>query len=94
MEEIELLREEMRRVLQFLRWHAHWWVNMAHLRALEGTEREGVIAYATRQANICRDIAAKFELSWARHLTEICELSSVPVSMPLPDLSIPELPPP
>ncbi|KIK42376.1 hypothetical protein CY34DRAFT_83691, partial [Suillus luteus UH-Slu-Lm8-n1] len=93
-EEIELLREEMRRVLQFLRWHAHWWVNMAYLRALEGTEREGVIAYATRQANIRRDIAAKFELSWAQHLTEICEPSSDPVSMPLPDLSIPELPPP
>lgn len=67
---------------------------MAHLRTLAGTEREGVIAYATRQANIRRNIAAKFELSWARHLTDICEPSSDPVSMPLPDLSIPELPPP
>ncbi|KAG2750254.1 hypothetical protein P692DRAFT_20421062 [Suillus brevipes Sb2] len=24
-EEVELLHEEMRRVLQFLRWHAAWW---------------------------------------------------------------------
>jgi hypothetical protein len=47
-EEIELLWEEMCQVLQFLWWHAHWWDNTAHLHTLTGTEREGVIAYATQ----------------------------------------------
>ncbi|KAG1776918.1 hypothetical protein EV702DRAFT_1179602 [Suillus placidus] len=68
-EEIELLEEEMRRVLRFLQWHALWWDNVAHLRALAGAEKEGVVAYATRQAHIRRDLSAKFEISWARYLT-------------------------
>ncbi|KAG1852516.1 hypothetical protein F4604DRAFT_1933664 [Suillus subluteus] len=46
-EEIELLWEEMHQVLQFLRWHAHWWDNTVHLHTLTGTEREGVVVYAT-----------------------------------------------
>lgn len=40
-EEIELLEEEMHRVLQFLQWHALWWDNVAHLCALTGAEKEG-----------------------------------------------------
>lgn len=66
-EEIELLWEEMRRVLQFLQWHALWWDNSAHLRTLTGAEREGVVAYATRQAQIRRDLRARFEVLWAQH---------------------------
>ncbi|KAG2743573.1 hypothetical protein P692DRAFT_201723247, partial [Suillus brevipes Sb2] len=68
-EEIELLEEEMHRVLRFLQWHALWWDNVAHLRALEGAEKEGVVAYATRQAHLRRDLSAKFETTWARYLT-------------------------
>ncbi|KAG1788560.1 uncharacterized protein HD556DRAFT_1447770 [Suillus plorans] len=68
-EEIELLEEEMHRVLRFLQWHALWWDNVAHLRALAGAEKEGVVAYATRQAHLRRDLSAKFETSWARYLT-------------------------
>ncbi|KAG2745146.1 hypothetical protein P692DRAFT_20742764, partial [Suillus brevipes Sb2] len=68
-EEIELLEEEMHRVLRFLQWHALWWDNGAHLRALAGAEKEGVVAYATRQAHLRRDLSAKFETSWARYIT-------------------------
>ncbi|KAG1735898.1 uncharacterized protein EDB91DRAFT_1238142 [Suillus paluster] len=64
-EEIELLEEEMHRILQFIQWHALWWDNVAHLHALVGAEKEGVVAYATRQAHLHRDLSAKFETSWA-----------------------------
>ncbi|KAG2090121.1 uncharacterized protein F5147DRAFT_725111 [Suillus discolor] len=51
-EEIELLREEMRRVLQYpyFQWHVLWWNDMAHLCVHGGAEKEGVVAYtcATR----------------------------------------------
>jgi hypothetical protein len=100
-EEVELLQEEMRRVLQFLRWHACWWDVTAHSRTLPtAAENEGLIAYATRQAQIRRDLAAKFEFSWMRHLSAVPGVSTVSpalshsVSLHLPDLSIPELPPP
>lgn len=68
-EEIELLEEEMHCVLQFLQWHALWWDNRAHLHALTGAEKEGVVAYATHQAHLHRDLSAKFETSWARYIT-------------------------
>ncbi|KAG1896738.1 uncharacterized protein F5891DRAFT_958214, partial [Suillus fuscotomentosus] len=91
-EEVELLQEEMRHVLQFLQWHALWWDNIAHLCTLLGAKKEGVVAYATRQAQICHNLGSKFEASWAQHLTVItCEVSSDPLALALPDLCIPEL---
>ncbi|KAG1770137.1 hypothetical protein EV702DRAFT_1181662 [Suillus placidus] len=42
---------------------------MPHLRGLTGAEKEGVVAYATRQAHIHCDLSAKFEISWAQYLT-------------------------
>ncbi|KAJ7697293.1 hypothetical protein B0H16DRAFT_1706245 [Mycena metata] len=55
-EEVELLREEMKRVLRFLRW-----------RAVTGVPRElaaGLAAYAARQAALHREIAWRFKASW------------------------------
>ncbi|KAJ7023334.1 hypothetical protein C8F04DRAFT_1271538 [Mycena alexandri] len=47
-EEVELLREEMKRVLRFLRWQL----------------ASGLQAYAARQAALHRDIARKFKTAW------------------------------
>ncbi|KAJ7026189.1 hypothetical protein C8F04DRAFT_1212668 [Mycena alexandri] len=50
-EEVDLLEEEMRRVLQFLTWRAGWWEEQIGRRGLpEGSQREGETAYAARQA--------------------------------------------
>lgn len=69
-EEVELLHEEMRRVLQFLRWHAVWW----HEKGCEPTpdataENEGLLAYACRQAQLRHDLADSFEKMWKVHVS-------------------------
>ncbi|KAG2101317.1 uncharacterized protein F5147DRAFT_812283 [Suillus discolor] len=54
-EEVELLQEEMRRVLAFFDWHAAWWVERATSKTWLGLiENEGAVAYAHRQAAIRR----------------------------------------
>jgi hypothetical protein len=91
-EEVELLQEEMCHVLQFLQWHALWWDNIAHFHTLSGAEKEGVVAYATCQAQIHCNLGSKFKASWAQHLTvTTCKVSSDPLALALPDLCIPEL---
>ncbi|KAG2104983.1 hypothetical protein BD769DRAFT_1612896 [Suillus cothurnatus] len=50
-EEVELLREEMRRVCAFFDWHAAWWRDQAGRRiGLDVAKLEGLEAYARRQA--------------------------------------------
>jgi hypothetical protein len=50
-EEIDLVEEEMRRVLQFLRWRRDWWEARAELRIqVDGAFQEGQAAYARKQA--------------------------------------------
>ncbi|KIK33973.1 hypothetical protein CY34DRAFT_98753 [Suillus luteus UH-Slu-Lm8-n1] len=46
-EEVELLKEEMRRVLQFFAWQAAWWEEQGNRRVGECTAHiEGLQAYA------------------------------------------------
>ena len=64
-EEVELLLEEMRRVKQFLEWHARWWKGRTNRR--EGIERgleEGLSAYVHRQASIRLALKENFEELW------------------------------
>ncbi|KAJ7715461.1 hypothetical protein B0H16DRAFT_1667065 [Mycena metata] len=65
-EEVQLLREEMRRVMRFLQWQAAWWEAQ---RKARGTEIQpevaaGVEAYAARQAALHRGIARRFKAGW------------------------------
>ncbi|KAF7351692.1 CxC2 domain-containing protein [Mycena sanguinolenta] len=65
-EEVELLREEMRRVLCFLRWWAIWWEERRTAR-LEGVSielRAGLEAYAARQASGARRMCNRFKTAW------------------------------
>ncbi|KAJ7040223.1 hypothetical protein C8F04DRAFT_948763 [Mycena alexandri] len=66
-EEVELLREEMKRVLRFLRWRALWWEERRSSRMENVTPelRAGLDAYAARQAWIAREVARKFQRTWA-----------------------------
>ncbi|KAG1744823.1 hypothetical protein EDB19DRAFT_1894525 [Suillus lakei] len=61
-EEVQLLREEMRRVIAFLDWHAGWW-DMQGIQCAFGSlqAREGALAYARRQANLRRKMAVHFK---------------------------------
>ncbi|KAG1828061.1 hypothetical protein EV424DRAFT_1471297 [Suillus variegatus] len=75
-EEVELLTEEMRRVLEFFTWQQARWEE--HGKACVGecaADIEGLRAYAARQANIRRRLADHFQL--AEHS--------------LPDLMIPDI---
>ncbi|KAG0701864.1 hypothetical protein DFH29DRAFT_755534, partial [Suillus ampliporus] len=65
-EEIELLQEEMRRVLQFFDWQANWWDEQQDRLICEtAAQHEGLIAYANKQAHIRRQLASRFRVLWA-----------------------------
>ncbi|KAG2103729.1 uncharacterized protein F5147DRAFT_746669 [Suillus discolor] len=67
-EEVELLKDEMWRILQFFVWDAQCWDERGLEDALhdvhDDDEREGLIAYAKRQASLCRRLAESFRTSW------------------------------
>jgi hypothetical protein len=67
-EEVELLKEEMRRTEAFLEWHANWWDNQAKVDKLPvSSDRqvvEGLVAYAKRQATLRRSLKDHFNTRW------------------------------
>ncbi|KAF7322140.1 CxC2 domain-containing protein [Mycena kentingensis (nom. inval.)] len=66
-EEVELLQEEMRRVLEFFSWKAAWWRSLegGRVNDAEQAVAAGLEAYANRQARLQEQLRAKFERSWA-----------------------------
>ncbi|KAK7033760.1 CxC2 domain-containing protein [Favolaschia claudopus] len=64
-EEVQLLREEMRRVLRFLQWRALWWEDRRTItRAVMPEVKDGLQAFAAQQAAVLRQIARRFKSSW------------------------------
>ncbi|KAJ7858652.1 hypothetical protein B0H14DRAFT_3085047 [Mycena olivaceomarginata] len=64
-EEVDLVEEEMRRVLAFLQWKEKRWLDLADERHdIDDVLREGLVAYARRQARIQRDLHVRFEGNW------------------------------
>ncbi|KAJ7819998.1 hypothetical protein B0H14DRAFT_2372241, partial [Mycena olivaceomarginata] len=64
-EEVDLVEEEMRRVLAFLQWKEKRWLDLADERHdIDDVLREGLVAYARRQARIQRDLRVRFEGNW------------------------------
>jgi hypothetical protein len=71
-EEVALINEEMRRVLQFLIWKASWWRSRdcnhtGLLGAGAPVDRlaDGLSSYAARQAAMYDRLGAKFRRLWA-----------------------------
>ncbi|KAG1735743.1 uncharacterized protein EDB91DRAFT_1238195 [Suillus paluster] len=65
-EEVELLLEEMRQVLAFLRWQGSWWKERMTLRMLNSAPaQEGLSAYACRQSALHVLLIAKFQRLWS-----------------------------
>ncbi|TFY55526.1 hypothetical protein EVJ58_g8192 [Rhodofomes roseus] len=64
-EEAQLLEEEMRRVLQYYEWQRCWWVERADAWEGQSPEhREGLVAYANRQAHTRASMRALCQKSW------------------------------
>ncbi|KAJ7494547.1 hypothetical protein B0H11DRAFT_2155926 [Mycena galericulata] len=73
-EEVDLLKEEMRRVPVTLRAKAAWWDGKAVLEGSSLEHTEGMRAYGARQGNLMRRLAAHFEVMWAG----LADIESVP----------------
>ena len=69
-EEVELLKEEMRRVLFYLEWKSTSWLQKVGIRTGSCTVdiQRGIDAYARRQAAIYRDLAISFASRWLPYL--------------------------
>lgn len=65
-EEVVLLDEEMRRILEFCRWRASWWESQILQRDLppDTPLSDGMLAYAHQQAALEREISANWVLKW------------------------------
>ncbi|TRM64737.1 hypothetical protein BD626DRAFT_400204 [Schizophyllum amplum] len=65
-EEVNILKEEMCRVLRFLQWQETWWgVRAAFEADLDPAGRAGIQAYALRQAHLMRAVRTMFHVTWS-----------------------------
>ncbi|KAG2119820.1 uncharacterized protein F5147DRAFT_742104 [Suillus discolor] len=86
-EEVELLREEMRRVLQFFTWQAAWWEERGRHNVGEcAADAEGLQAYATQQANLRHRLAEHFRVLWLPYLSPLSSLIGRHAHIPVKSL--------
>jgi len=71
-EEVRLLREEMRRLVEFLNWKARWWTERQTLRSSNNKALlEGITSYAIKQARVQRELGALAQNLFKTPLEEI-----------------------
>ncbi len=70
-EEVLLLREEMRRVIEFLKWKSKWWVSRVEYQSEDGDMAEGLCAYAHKQASLQNSLSQHFQSAWKTLLEEL-----------------------
>lgn len=67
-EEVQLLQEEMERVLRFFKWQESWWISKNQLirsrMTLSCMRAEGLRAYAERQAALRSALHSSFQHLW------------------------------
>lgn len=74
-EEVKLLREEMRRTTQFLDWKAEQWEARVDDREdLDQELKEGIRAYAIEQAELQRTLSSSFEAMFKTPLADVDNL--------------------
>jgi hypothetical protein len=59
-----LLKEEMRRVIEFLKWKSQWWLSKAEDRPAGDDLTEGLLAYSHKQARLHEGLSQHFRLIW------------------------------
>lgn len=78
-EEVLLVQTEMHRVLRFLNWERERWISRGsasnHRDTLSADVREGLSAYAHRQARIRDHLLKEFKLVWKPAPAYIQELN-------------------
>lgn len=68
---MDLLEEEMRRIVQFLMWRSDWWRQQIGRKGLvDGAQLEGETAYALRQSAFQTALASSFTAKWV-HLPDL-----------------------
>jgi hypothetical protein len=78
-EEVLLLNEEMRRILQYFHWTANWWLAHQSLRSDVTPEvLHGLNAYAAKQANLLQQLVKSFALLWYPELVK----NNMPIEWP------------
>jgi hypothetical protein len=72
-EEVTLLQEEMRRVVQFLEWRSSDWFAKADSRTGTTTPlvRAGLSAYASKQGSVFHNLAVRFSQRWRQALVSL-----------------------
>jgi hypothetical protein len=79
-EEVELVVEEMSRVLRYMDWRSHYWHSLvSKCDMLDATVREGIAAYAGKQAYIAQMMAHRFSKQWLSALESHCITLDWPV---------------
>ena len=65
-EEVLLVQEEMRRVLEYMSWFANWWTSHAAVPSMAHDPylTEGLTAYAAKQADLRLTLRNHFEMLW------------------------------
>ncbi|KAJ6478450.1 hypothetical protein DFH09DRAFT_1253383 [Mycena vulgaris] len=80
-EEVDLLEEEMNRVLRFMSWRVDWWRDQIDLRGLpEGPQLEGETAYALGQAALQEELLEVFAKDWQRDHRHFLPRSVIPIT--------------
>jgi len=70
-EEVLLIEEEMRRVMQYFKWKAEWWQNRSRLWSdLDPDILNGVAAYAFKQASFCERMVESCAGYWLPFFTK------------------------
>ncbi|KAF9564716.1 hypothetical protein CPC08DRAFT_720776 [Agrocybe pediades] len=70
-EEVLLLKEEMRRVLQYLEWKSRWWRDRQTLGVDVSRDlAEGIRGYAISQAEVQESLAKHFRKLWEAPLKD------------------------
>ncbi|KAJ7760606.1 hypothetical protein B0H14DRAFT_3511096 [Mycena olivaceomarginata] len=84
-EEIDLVEEEMWRVLQFLRWRRDWWKAWAELRIqVDGAFQDGQAAYTKKQAGYMHGLREHFKQLW-RYIPQELRMSREEYATMTPD---------
>jgi hypothetical protein len=70
-EELLIVQEEMRRVIEYLRWKAEWWQARTSLRGHSDSGiASGISGYANKQAAICSRMAEQCASHWIPRLKD------------------------
>ncbi|PPQ76365.1 hypothetical protein CVT24_008805 [Panaeolus cyanescens] len=77
-EEVMLLKEEMRRSIEYLGWKSRWWLKRAGSRRVDDKSlMEGLRAIAMKQSKLQTDLQVSFKALWEAPLGEFSSLQLI-----------------